>query len=162
MGDSISPCIRTLHSKMKPAILLSFCFMSLVKVRGKVIRQDINETQNKKCTLFITCDINTSLKMVEEYRTSFCQENPHNICSLSNDIMKKLTKLNNQHFVNGDEPRGYGVVGEALGAIEGMMLLGSILILMIVIVPIIVGLALIYFGLPALLGDTNVLGLPFL
>ena len=69
--------------------------------------------------------------------------------------MKKLTKLNNQHFVNGSEPRGYGVVGEALGAIEGMMLLGSIFILMIVIVPIIVGLALIYFGLPALLGDAN-------
>ena len=42
--------------------------MSLVNVRGKVIRQDINEAQNKKCTLFITCDINTSLKMLEEYR----------------------------------------------------------------------------------------------
>merc|ERR1711993_198713 len=155
-------CIRTIHSKMKPAILLSFCFMSLVNVRGKVIRQDINEAQNKKCTLFITCGINTSLKMVEEYRTSFCQENPHNICSLSNDILKKLTKLNDQHFVNGGESRGINPLTEIFGAIEGMMLMLAILILMIVIVPIIVGLALIYFGLPALLGDANVLSLPFL
>merc|ERR1712062_754528 len=102
-----SPSIRTvsryLHLKMKPAIILSFFFISLVNVRGKVIPQDISETQNKKCTLFITCDINTSLKMLDEYRKSFCQENPQNIRSLSNDIMKKLTKLNNQHFVNGGE-----------------------------------------------------------
>ena len=65
-----SPCIRTVikNSKMKPAILLSFFSISLVNVRGKVILQDINEAQNKKCTLFITCDINTSLKMLEEYR----------------------------------------------------------------------------------------------
>merc|ERR1712223_2204621 len=111
----------------KPAILLSFFFISLVNnVKGKVILQDINEAQNKKCTLFITCDINTSLKMVEEYRTSFCQENPHNICSLSNDIMKKLTKLNNQHFVNGGEPRGINPLTEIFGAIEGMMLMLAI------------------------------------
>ena len=76
--------------------------------------------------------------------------------------MKKLTKLNNQHFVNGGEPRGINPLTEIFGAIEGMMLMLAILILMIVIVPIIVGLALIYFGLPALLGDANVLGLPFL
>merc|ERR1712038_1007877 len=121
---------RTLHSKMKPAILLSFCFMSLVNVRGKVIQQDINETQNKKCTLFITCDIKTSLKMLEEYRTSFCQENPHNICSLSNDIMKKLTKLNNPYFVNGGEPRGNdGPIREFLGFFEFAMVAMSILVI---------------------------------
>ena len=77
--------------------------------------------------------------------------------------MKKLTKLNNQHFVNGGEPRGINPLTEIFGAIEGMMLMMlAILIIMIVIVPIIVGLALIYFGLPALLGDANVLSLPFL
>ena len=53
---------------MKPAILLSFFFVSLVTVGGKEILHNINETDNKKCTMFITCDIKTSLKMLEEYR----------------------------------------------------------------------------------------------
>ena len=47
--------------------------------------------------------------------------------------MKKLTKLNNQHFVNGGEPRGNdGPIREVLGFFEFAMVAMSILVIMIV------------------------------
>ena len=93
--------------------------------------------------------------------------------------MKQLTNLNNQYFAYGGEPRFFkdlipkrpcnggmfDVFCEAIGFFDFLffaLAISVFLIILVVVGTIIGGLALIYFGLPALLGDANFLSLPSL